>query len=358
MRPRPEGSAVAPRSGLDGLMSGAAHAAGDRAALGASGHVLSYRELDEAVDRLARRLTAAAAEPGAVAPLAGARVAVVAPNVPALVLGLFAVWRAGAVAVPLSARLREYELQAMLEDAQAEAALAVAAHGSYSFVDLLGDLLPRLSALRACLFLDDAGEVQGEALNAPRTGRPDRLGPEIAAILYTSGTTGAPKGALVTHARELRSARSTADVLALTPQDRTALPVPASHAFGLACLLAAIESRGFTVLVDSGLSAAPLLAAMAQHHITVLHGSSDRIRGAAQDRRGAGAACARASWPALPSPPELIGAARPTGARILNLFGMTELGAASCCRADDPPGARLRDGRPAAARASSFALFP
>ncbi|HEV7666778.1 MAG TPA: AMP-binding protein, partial [Chloroflexota bacterium] len=59
---------------------------------------MTYSELDVAVDRLAARL-AATVRPGQ-------RVAIVAPNVPALVVGLFAVWRVGAVAVPINARSR------------------------------------------------------------------------------------------------------------------------------------------------------------------------------------------------------------------------------------------------------------
>ena len=76
--------------------------------------VLTYAELAAAADRLSRRVEEAADGER----LEGARVAVVAPNAPALVIALFAIWRLGAVAVPLSARLREHELTQILRDAE------------------------------------------------------------------------------------------------------------------------------------------------------------------------------------------------------------------------------------------------
>src|SRR3954453_19628777 len=68
---------------------------------------------------------------------AGQRVLVVAPNAPAFVVALLAVWRAGAVAVPLGTRSREHERATTLGDSGAVAALAVDAHGGYSFATAL-----------------------------------------------------------------------------------------------------------------------------------------------------------------------------------------------------------------------------
>ena len=173
--------------GLDALLAGAARTDADAPALAAGEQRLSYGELDAAVDRVSARLKDVAGE------LAGARVAVIAPNVGALVIGMFAAWRAGAVAVPLSARLREYELTGMLEDAQAVAVLTVAVDRNYSFSDLLGTVTQRLPAIRGYVFLDTNGEVVGDTRSDPDE-RPPPLAAGVAAILYTSGTTGAPRG--------------------------------------------------------------------------------------------------------------------------------------------------------------------
>src|SRR3954452_6730008 len=71
---------------------------------------------------------------------AGQRVLIVAPNAPEFVIALLAVWRAGAVAVPLGTRSREHELATTLADSGAVAALAVDAHGGYSFATALSAL--------------------------------------------------------------------------------------------------------------------------------------------------------------------------------------------------------------------------
>lgn len=304
------------------------------ATLSFSGEELGYGELDRASDELASRLRARGH-------LAGDRVAIVAPNSPALLVAMLAAWRVGAVPVPLSARLREFDLGRILADADPAALVSLGAHRGFSFRELAPSLAPDLPALRAWLFVDERGQVQEEMLAEPGAGG-DALEPGVGAILYTSGTTGAPKGALVTHASLVHQADALAATLALTPDDVTALPVPGSHAFGLAVLLAAIGSGGRTVLVDAGFSLEPLLDGMVAAGATILHGSPTLFAGLLKARpegvpglRGgfvAGAAC----------PPELIERLEETGATVLNLYGMTELGAAACCRPGDPP--ELRHG--------------
>ncbi len=300
----------------------------------------SYADLCDAAEGLARRLEAAAG------PLAGAPVAIVAPTSPALVVALLAAWEAGAVAVPLSARLREYELAQILADAEPVAVVSVEAHGGYSFAPLLARLSGELPSLRACLMVDAAGEVRDERPTGQGSA-PEPIGPEIGAILYTSGTTGAPKGALVAHACLLQEARALAEVIALGPQDVTALVIPASHAFGLACLLAALGARSGALLVDSAVSLDPLLDAMDRVGATVLPGSPALFAGLLK-ARSEGVQGLRAGFVAGAScPPELIERMDEQGATILNLYGMTEIGAAASCRPQDPPQARYTTvGRP------------
>jgi fatty-acyl-CoA synthase len=332
---------------LDALLSAAAGDGPERPALAGGDLRLTYGELDAAVERVRHRLDRLAAADDGGAGLAGARVAVIAPNVPALVIGMFAAWRAGAVAVPLSARLREYELSRALEDAEAEAAVAVATHRGYSFADVLGALLAGLPALRGCLFVGEAGAVEREIVRDGRVQRPQRLSPRIAGILYTSGSTGVPKGALVEHSSLLRTAHAMADLLALTSADRTALPIPASHAFGLGCLLAGVARRGETVLLDSGISPGPLLDAVAGHGATVVHGSPPVFAGLVKAGPAALAGVRGGFVAGTSTPPGLLEALDAAHVRILNMFGMTELGAAACCRAEDPPAARYGTvGRP------------
>jgi fatty-acyl-CoA synthase len=272
---------------------------------------------------------------------------VVAPNVPALVIAMFAAWRLGAVAVPLNARLREYELGQVLADAEPAAIVSIDSHGGFSFADAVRSLLPALPTARGCLLVDASGEVVGEAAGVEGAGAAAPLGEDVTAVLYTSGTTGTPKGALVTRASADASARALGERLALSPGDVTALVVPASHAFGLGCLLAALAAGSCVVLVEAGFSLDPLRVAVEAHATSVLHGSPalfGRLLASAPDvlagvRTGfvAGAHC----------PPVVLERLDETGPRILNVFGMTELGAATACSADDPPALRRTTvGRP------------
>ena len=166
---------------------------------------LDYRSLGSAAELLAERMLRSGS-------LRGARVVIIAPNVPALVVALFATWMLEAVAVPLNARLREHEIRQVLEDAEPTLVLSVNAHLGFSFRDLIGGLLPGSPTVRSALFLGLLGEVEFEvAGSVDRDSEP--LGPEVGGLLYTSGTTGAPQGAVVSHIRERGAARELASIL-------------------------------------------------------------------------------------------------------------------------------------------------
>lgn len=119
------GGTVSDGNTIDDLLSASAHRHAARPALTLDDRDLTWQDVRAAVDRLAARLA------DDVGP--GRRVAVIAPNVPALAIGLWATWRLGGVAEPLSARYREYELRRLLRDAEPAAIVSVEAHGGYSF---------------------------------------------------------------------------------------------------------------------------------------------------------------------------------------------------------------------------------
>ncbi len=295
---------------------------------------LTYSQLRAAVDRLAARL----------GERSGERVAVIAPNVPALVVALFAAWRAGATAVPLSARLRSFELRRVFADAQPSAAISIASHGGFSLVQelhTLGELIP---TLRSGIVVDELGEIR-EEMDWPAGETPQPLHPDVAAIMYTSGTTGEPKGALMSHALGVAEGNSLAELLGDCAQAACVLVVPGSHAFGLACLLCCLAAGGQAVLVDSTTSLQALMQAVRRPEARVLHGApalfARLLKATAelpvQSGFTAGSSC----------PPEVLEDLDRREARVLNMYGMTEIGAASSCRHDDPPAVRYRTvGRP------------
>jgi long-chain acyl-CoA synthetase len=140
-------------------------------------------------------------------------------------------------------------------------------------------------------------------------------------------------------------ARNLADLLGSDAPAPYGLIVPASHAFGLGCLLAGLVSGACAVLVDTTASLEPLLRALQHHRAVVLHGSPalfarlQRSEATPTLRTGftAGSLC----------PPEVLEAFDERGARLLNIYGMTEIGAASSARREDPTQIRYQTvGRP------------
>jgi acyl-CoA synthetase (AMP-forming)/AMP-acid ligase II len=303
-------------------LSSAASESPSRTALAHGEETMTFAELLAAADRLAEAL--------AVAP--GERVAVVAPNVPALVIAMFASWRAGAVVVPLSSRLRHFELERAFADAEPAAICVTGAQA--------GEVTPvaeRIGSWHALLQVDTRGEVvEAERRTAPATAPPSDE--SLAAILYTSGTTGEPKGALFTHELGDAMGCNIAAVLGTHADLPYALVVPASHAFGLGCLLGGIVAGATAILVEATASLEPLMEALHRHDARVLHGSPAlfgrlvRANAELSVRAGltAGSLC----------PPDVLSWLDERGTTVLNTYGLTETGAVTGCRADDPAATR------------------
>lgn len=325
-------------TGLDDILTTSATQWPGRPALAWEGERLTYAELNRKVDRIAACLSSR------VSP--GQRVGVLAPNAPALVAALFAVWRRGAVPVTLNVRWREFELRQILADAQIVELLAVESHGGYSFVKLLATLAESLPTLGRCVFLDPCGEIRQEVAAGPAR-ETEPLDPGIGVLHYTSGTTGRPKGVMVPDAAPRRAAAALGEVLESNEEDVCLLVIPASHAFGFLTLVTALAAGNLLVLVDSTFSPAGLLEALHRHRPTLLHGAPSLFTSLARSsaegfpslRTGlvGGTACA----------PQLIADLDRLGFRVLNSYGMTEIGAATSCRLDDPAEVRHSSvGRP------------
>ncbi|MCW3812902.1 AMP-binding protein [Micromonospora sp. DR5-3] len=237
----------------------AAAAHGDRPALHWRDQTLTWSQLDAAVTDTARALA------GTVPPATGdahpPRVAIAFGNTPDFVVTYLAVLRAGLVAVPVNPGFTARELRHVLADSGA-AALVCAAEVRER---IAGEDLPALAAVHTAPPVTD-GDTPADL--------PTRGGADLAVLLYTSGTEGRPKGAMLSH-RALAANHEQVgriDPLVIGPDDTVLLALPLFHAYGLNSGLGAVVHHGATgVLVDE-LGPDGALADLARHRVSVLVG--------------------------------------------------------------------------------------
>jgi acyl-CoA ligase (AMP-forming) (exosortase A-associated) len=208
--------------------------------------IVTHGELDALVDRVAAGLMAR------IAP--GDRVALWLPKTIELVAALFAVSRAGGVAVPVNPVLKAPQVRHILADSGASLLIS---HG------------PRAALLDSpvsTLLIER--DWQQLAADPPAT-FPAEGSHALALLLYTSGSTGAPKGVMVTHSNLLVGARSVASYLETAEDDRVLAVLPLSFDFGLSQLTTAFHAGASAILLDY-LAPRDVLRAVVQHGATQL----------------------------------------------------------------------------------------
>ncbi|MGE0160285.1 MAG: acyl-CoA synthetase [Gemmatimonadales bacterium] len=190
----------------------------DRPAVVAPEGGFTYGDLCRAADAVAARLLAGRAD------LAGERVCFLAPPGWVYAAVQWGIWRAGGVAVPLAVSHPPAEHAHVLDDA---GPVALVVHP-----DLVESIAPAAGSR-------DIMRIGTEELaSAPgRTAFPDVEPPRPGMILYTSGTTGRPKGAVLSHANILAQVESLSRAWGWSPEDRTLLHLPLHHVHGIVNVL-------------------------------------------------------------------------------------------------------------------------
>jgi long-chain acyl-CoA synthetase len=191
----------------------------DRPAYKLDDAVVTWAAADEASARLASMLKAKGVEPGD-------RVGIMLPNVPYFPIAYYGILRAGGTAVPMNVLLKGREVQFYLENP--EARILLAWHG---FAE---EAQKGAEAAGAELVTITPGQFEQElAGHEPDREVTDRSGSDTAVILYTSGTTGQPKGAELTHENLLRNAQVSRDTLFdIGERDVVLGALPLFHTFG------------------------------------------------------------------------------------------------------------------------------
>ncbi|OXR41527.1 Long-chain-fatty-acid--CoA ligase [Nocardia cerradoensis] len=223
---------------IDGVLHRSAAKVPGRTALTFDGRSYTYRELDAAVTRAAAHLLDLGLA-------AGDRVAAYGTNSDAYVIGFLACARAGLVHVPVNYALKGGELSYLVAQSGARAVLADPAligtldhvRGDLTAVEYVVPLRDADGSLRAVA--DAAGEVSDFSSRAAAT--------DLAQLLYTSGTTSKPKGAMMTHEALVFEYVSSVIALDLRPDDNPLVAMPLYHSAGMHVFMLPYLSVGATV---------------------------------------------------------------------------------------------------------------
>lgn len=269
--------AIAPPVSIPALMFDAARRHAGRAAIEEAGVRIDYAELPALALGVSRALMACGIN-------RGDRVAIWAPNCRNWIIAALGVQCAGGVMVPINTRMKGAEAADVLERSGARLLFV---QGEFLGIDYLALLEPHRPASLECLVVlgdaqplrdTDMGWAQfiasGQSVSeAQARERAETLGADdLCDLLFTSGTTGKPKGVMSGHGQNLQAFSEFVKVLGLVPGDRYLIVNPFFHAFGykagwLTCLLA-----GATILPHPVFDAEAVFQRIAAERISVLPG--------------------------------------------------------------------------------------
>ena len=251
---------------------------------------LTFRQLGELVDRMAKGLMALGVGPGE-------KVAVWANNVPHWVALQYATARIGAVLLTVNTHYRRAELEYLLRQSEAENLVLIEGFRETDYLGTVYDLIPELRTqergrlksaafpnLKRVIFLDQDKHRGLYAL--PEVMSMSRMtGPEayracqdslhlddVINMQYTSGTTGFPKGVMLTHNNIGRNGWYIGANMRLGPDDRICLPVPLFHCFGCVLGVMAAVNHGSCLVILEDFDPVQVMAAVEQERCTALYG--------------------------------------------------------------------------------------
>nr|WP_255426984.1 AMP-binding protein [Pseudonocardia sp. C8] len=250
----------------------AAHAGNDALVEVPTGRRWTYAQLREAVDTLACGLLDAGVT-------TGDRLGIWAPNMAEWTLVQFATAKLGVVLVNINPAYRTHELEFVLKQAGISTLVSASAFKTSNYEQMIGEVRPNCPDLQRVVII---GSAEWDALAAGgRSPDRDRLA-EIQASLtaddpiniqYTSGTTGFPKGATLSHHNILNNGYYVGALCGYTEADRVCIPVPFYHCFGMVMGNLGCTTHGSTMVIPAqGFDPKATLRAVEQERCTSLYG--------------------------------------------------------------------------------------
>jgi long-chain acyl-CoA synthetase len=237
----------------------------DKTALVYKGLRLSYRELNIRANKLARALVALGIKAGE------DKVGILLPNCTEFVISMFGVFKSGAAVVPLNILLKGDELAYIINHSDAKIIIT-----GPPYDQLLSLILPKLPQLKEVISLSEEGDYlsfseileqeSGENYK-PQIGLED-----IAAIYYTSGTTGLPKGAMLTHVNLLTNVVAIGTALNASRKDIPLCCVPMFHALAVTGTVLTPIFGGMTLVILDHFLPQPVLQAIQDEKVTIFVG--------------------------------------------------------------------------------------
>ena len=250
----------------------------------------TYEEFREDVDRFARALISMGVR-------AGTKVAIWATNVPAWYITFWATTKIGAVLVTVNTAYKIHEAEYLLRQSDTHTLVMIESALDSNYRSIINELCPEITTSRAgeplhckklpflrnvitvgyvqqgCLTFEEAmkrgDSVSQEKLESmAQHVQPD----DVCNMQYTSGTTGFPKGVMLTHYNVINDGKCIGDRMGLSTADRMMIQVPMFHCFGMVLAMTASMTHGTTLCPLPYFSAKNSLACINQERITCFHG--------------------------------------------------------------------------------------
>ncbi|QHS23386.1 AMP-binding protein [Virgibacillus sp. MSP4-1] len=250
----------------------------------------SYQQLDELSTEAAKGFMSLGIEKGE-------NIAIWADNQPEWILSQFASGKMGAVLVTVNTNYQATELEYQLKQSDTTTLILTESYKDTSYIDILNEVCPelkhsekgklkssKLPNLKNIIVISDRSydgcytwkEVMEKGLSVTDESlleRKDSLhDDEVINMQYTSGTTGFPKGVMLSHYNIVNNGKQVAERMNLTGEDRLCIPVPLFHCFGCVMGTLASVSQGATMVMVEHFDAEKVLRAVDQEKCTALHG--------------------------------------------------------------------------------------